>query len=45
MAQHTHADAAETAADPKFYLPVGITPLSGTNRLARVWKSIFDHGV
>jgi len=45
MTQNTHADAAETAADPKFYLPVGIAPSSGANLLARTWASVFDHGV
>jgi len=44
MTHRIHADDRDGAA-AKFYAPVGITPSFDTNRVERLWATLFDHRV
>lgn len=43
MTANLRADGRAT--DPRIYLPAGITPSVGTDRLERLWNRLFDPGV
>lgn len=45
MAQKNREDEQEIAAEPKFYLPAGITAPSDGTRFERLWAKIFNHSV
>lgn len=45
MAQRYHADDRGRDAEPKFYLPVGVTLPVDTSRIERLWASLFNQHV
>lgn len=45
MAHQTQTDDRDSATESKFYLPAGVIPNSGSSRLVRLWKTLFNHQV
>ena len=45
MPQRSATDTQDSATDPKFYLPVGITPSFLSSRVESVWSTLFSNQV
>jgi hypothetical protein len=45
MAQRTHTGDQHSATESKFYIPAGAGPSLITDRVERVWASLFEHQV
>lgn len=45
MTAETRADDRSSAIELELYLPAGVTPLSETSCLERLWGYLFNHGV
>ncbi len=42
MSQSNRGPALDSATESKFYLPVGVSPSSGSSPLKRIWSTLFD---
>jgi hypothetical protein len=45
MSQRNRSQVRDSAAESKFYLPVGVSPSSEPSLLKRLWATLFDHRI
>jgi hypothetical protein len=45
MPHRKHTETRDGPTEPKFYLPVGVSPESEPSRLKRLWATLFDHRI